>query len=69
MLSSQLRKEVLKAIKELKVESVPEAFDITLVGYDWSDDFVCGLWQLHRARGVKRRFGAADVSDEHADEK
>jgi hypothetical protein len=69
MLSSQLRKEVLKAIKELKVESVPEAFDITLVGHDWSDDFVCGLWQLYRAPGAKKRVGAADMSDEHDNEK
>jgi hypothetical protein len=69
MLSSQLRKEFLEAIKELKVESVPETFDIKRVGYDWSDDFVCGLWQLYRAPGAKKRFGAADMSDEQDNEK
>jgi hypothetical protein len=42
----QLKTEFWRALRELKAESVRRSFKIKLIERDWSDDFVCGLWQV-----------------------
>ena len=45
-LPAQLQKEFGRAMEDLKADSIRSSFKIRLLERDWSDDFVCALWQI-----------------------